>query len=73
MLGDRSAETLEGLESAAAGPTAPALEQRLYLFGGRSGGVDGAQRLLDPPSPCHLERRAQQHAHSLGLLDRPVG
>jgi len=73
MLGDRPAEALEGFESAAAGPAEPALEQGLGLVRCRGGGVDGAQRLLDPPGPCGLEVRALQPVHGLGLFNGPVG
>jgi len=41
VLGDRPAEALERFESAAAGPTEPALEQELGLVRCRGGGVDG--------------------------------
>ena len=67
MLGDRPAEALEGFESAAAGPAEPALEQGLGLVRCRGSGVDGAQRLLDPPGPCGLEVRALQPVVGAGV------
>ena len=73
MLGDRSAEALEGFQSAPAGPAEPAFEQEQRLVRRVGRDVDSAQRLLDPPGPCRLEGRALQPVHGLGLLDRPVG
>jgi hypothetical protein len=73
ILGDRSAEALEGFHAAPAGPAEPAFELGQCLVRRVGRDVDGAQRLLDPPGPCGLEGRALQPVHGLGWLDRPVG
>ena len=57
VLGDGPAEALEGFESAATGPTQPALQEGLGLIRRRGLGIDRAQRFLDAPGACGLEIR----------------